>query len=223
MHSTSTTTANIKKVISLNTTALDCMSQGLYRQAQLTLRQALEELKSYANGMIPEAASHTHNEEICIHVFPSKVLDHYKDASCQLFTRPFYIVSNQEVSELSCVSETDVNLLSAALLFNMALSYQVKSGFSADNKKATAFYRLALSTCQRIQVHCQQDAETCLLAVALGNNLACCFADYFLYQQLESCIEWTLEAAEEMMGDYSFFWTNLIAWQNTECLAASAA
>ena len=211
---------NIDNVVSLNAMALHLMCQGLYTDAQLTLRKALEELKHYAKA-IPE----TPHESI-IQVCPRKLLGHSKAVPCQVFSRPFEVQLMEQgiktaSSGYSFISEHDVNLLSATILFNMALAHQLKGSLSVDTRKASSFYRLAMSTCQRTDVH--RDAAVSLLAVAIGNNLASCLAELFLYHQLETCIEWTLDTAEEMKGNYSFFWTNLVSWQNTKSLSAGAA
>ena len=212
--------AQIKSVASLNAMALHLMSQGLYREAQLTLRRALEELKQYARALpgVPQ------NENV-VQVSSSKLVkDQSKHLSNQIFSSPFQVIvcdTSSQGDSIAFVSEDDVNLLSASLLFNMALAHQFHGCQAAHTKKATCFYRLALSTCQRTEI--QHNAGTALLAVAIGNNLACCFADLFLYKHLETCLEWTLDTAEEMMGDYSFFWTNLVAWKNAKTLSAAAA
>ena len=198
------------------------MSQGLYRNAGLTLRRALEELKHYTKSM---SSFDTSQEENLVQVYPGKARQ--EESTRQLYTTPFHISllsdedEEQEQVGAEFISEQDVNLLSATLLFNMALAHQLNGSLTVDTKKAIAFYRLALTTSQRTDI--LDRADIALLAVAIGNNLAACFAELFLYEQLASCLEWTLDTAEEMMGDYSFFWTNLVQWQNTQCLSAAAA
>lgn len=208
---------NIDNAVSLNAMALHLMCQGRYRHAQLTLRKSLEELKHWEKVVPAEST---------IEVCPRKLLHKSKAASCQIFARPFGVELMDRGlkttnSGYSFISEHDLNLLSATILFNIALVHQLKGSLSAHTRKASSFYRLAMSTCQRTDVH--REGGISLLAVAIGNNLASCFAELFLYQELETCIEWTLDTAEQRKGGCSFFWTNLVSWQSIEFLTAGAA
>lgn len=220
---------DIKTIMNLNAQGVHLFSIGNHETAQQKFRLALKQLKTYANDFVSTTYHHSQGSSLQVIPTDSPQDEWTETPSGILFDQMFQVTFAKGVRPASKVSEDDVNLLATVVFFNMALSYHRTSltathGQSLAHRRAISLYEFAMSLTEKME-SIIYDVGTVLLVVAMGNNLACLFADQFRHEELYGCVQWTQYHAEQQLltVDTTFFWTNLMAWQDASRQAAAAA
>eukprot|EP00977_Amphora_coffeiformis_P028311 scaffold34924_cov125-Amphora_coffeaeformis.AAC.6 len=215
----------IEKVVSLNATCVHFLTRGCFKAAYGVLRTAIEELKQSS-----EVVSSTGKGHGVLCVVKTKVgqdimsNDVAADSEVVLFA--FNVIFDEVYFEKPMsISNEDVHLLSASLLFNMAFLHHCKSICCArtrltDARKALSVYQFVTAACEKIE---NASDDSLLLGVATGNNMCCVLHDIGAYDMLEGCVDWTFGKAEQIVSESSIFWSNVLVWQEARHRPASAA
>lgn len=216
---------NIEKILSLNASCVHLFSLGHVKASFGVLRTAMEELRRMSYTQTPIATNSS-----VLRICPTKIDQNFTEltSSSEVYQCGLGVILNDDVVDnQTFLSENDVHLLTAALLFNMALLHHWKgvncpqTGLGSSHK-AISIYRLALAACGRMDATGDDDDKT-FLEVITGNNMACRLADMYEHDHLERCVQWTVPRAHELGDDCVFFHTNLIIWLDARRRPAATA
>jgi hypothetical protein len=141
-----------------------------------------------------------------------------------IFDRPFLFFTSDE--DIYAGPEVRARIV-AALLYNMALVYHVTSlsGVSNEEKqlvKARTLYSKAIEVLRLVS---PSDAATCMLQMALMNNMTHVFIHFCMYQEARPFAEelWTLIInADPVEEDTTAFYSTLCILQGWSVHAATA-
>lgn len=237
-----------------------------FKTTQEVLLKCLRQLKQHC-AVVASAVSASQQQQSRVHlqVLPTPTFLNQEESTMESSSGAVFgqmlTVSIVETTTTNTTANTlsqgqaqdadhNVNLLAAVVFFNLGLLHHVKSlqGGSAQVRahcqtKAVSFYQFCMSLVVKLTEECNTDeidTATSLLAVFVGNNLACLWADMFAYTELHRCLEWTQfhaeryslwcfeqqeeqQKEEEALVDTSFFLTNAMVWQHISSLASAAA
>lgn len=203
----------------LNTEGVARLVSGDYDTAASSFHAALEHVKSLMNSA-PESSDCLQSWDI---VCRGVNLSHQTSmpSKCDVFLGGFLFFPPKQGRETP--SSKDLELLTAILLFNMALVHHLRGldcGKSQGKHmdRAKSLYHWAIDLVQGL------DLIDATLWLALANNLAAVSLEAFDYTTLEGCLQWieTILSSEES-PHFAFFASNLVSVGACQDQPAAAA
>ena len=219
--------------LSLNMQAIVSHNEGDYQAAIRRYRSAVEQTLmsaetkfqmsrrgSLAHSMSPQSQL---SVEPCCPGFV-QVVQHTGDS---IVSGPF-LVSTDGSASIFHVSDHDASVLSLALLFNMALSFHLRSLESAkvrslDLRRAMFLYKSAMKIVQECPRDFTNPSEA-LLVVAVGNNLCIILSDLYEHKKVKKIMDFTMHFwLFTTEGNTRFFPRNTISWGLAPTQSAACA
>ena len=224
----------IDLVLGLNTQALALLRNDEFDPAMEDLRTALNQMRHLSSSNNSRSGAQQQQSSLSVRLqsspppeegFYRRVVDSGDVILGQGFTARW--VANTTTPRQLSVQDT--SLLTATLLFNLALTYHLRgvsvtdgSGFT-DQRMALHLYQHAMGLSLEQFVPLDPTNTISLLLVAMGNNLCSVAASLGKLEDLRLALEWTQACCRTVAEHVPFFWLNVTFWNYMGKNPAAAA
>ena len=205
-------------IIANNANGIDSMMNGQYLTAVLCFRRAL----GVVQASVDFGPNPAHTSAFCCALGSLPLLSEHgqgQDAFSE-YTECFAMFPSPRDNHEANTMVVGVEVLSAALLYNMALALQLQgkcSGANIFSNKASTTYKMAA----RILQHLQGTENSRAIFLAVANNLAALSLASFDYDSFDCMRDYMTATLEE--DDCLIFATNLAVSTQVRARPAAAA
>ena len=195
----------LPSIIALQAQGVQCLASNAFVDAMKIFRQCLVELREHVEQR--DSVTTSSFSEDRIRVVSVKVQDSLQAIPSPVGVnvyREAFLVTAEHEKETAALTARNLNVITAAVLYNLALAFQLRARSSiqqqsTDLKRSTSLYRAALTSLQALPL---RDDSAAPIRIAIGSNLCCVYAETLDFAAMSSCMEWTRHVAAQQMTRY---------------------
>jgi hypothetical protein len=172
--------------VELNNQGVSMIESGDYSLAGETLKKALHLFKASCieSDVRCKADTPVTFRWSTSNILATDLQTDNSSGTCYVFTRALLVVPSQFSVNHCCYAE------SAALLYNLSLSFHIKGIMSNSStllEKALKAYKISLAICRR-QKLCQKLQTDRLMEIAINNNMAMIYQEFMEFDRARICL-----------------------------------
>jgi hypothetical protein len=213
-------------ILTHHTQGLHALAVGDYATAATCLRAALHQLQEGQEDidLLAEGSA-----LVLIQQAPLVL----EDAAALMESRAIVYTGAFRVGQVNGTTAAglvfDKALLATAILYHLGLTFQLRGNCCRERRavryrQAVSFYTLAMQAWNEILPSPTATSSFSPLALAIGNNLACLYAETNEYAKVESCVAWLMaRASPEGLAACAWLLANIHMWQAAKTLPSASA